>query len=173
PATFLYWALGLVTFLMPCAFVTQWLGRRFPGQGAPYLWTTRILGPRWSFFSAFCAWLPGVLAVVSAIESGIIFIQYLAPKWFTSQVEQALVIVLVLIVCTAIACLPLGRLKHFLFGAALIYLSIFLLLGIAGGYWLLTGHHAATALNVPVSWKLTGGNFGVYGVVILALLGAD
>ena len=173
PASFLYWGLGLVTFLVPCALVTQWLGKRFPGQGAPYLWTTRILGPRWSFFSAFCAWLPGVLAAVSVIESGIIFIQYLAPSWFTSQAEQALVIVLVLVGCTAIACLPMRWLKHLLFGAALLYLSVFLLLGIAGGYWLLAGHPAAVALNVPASWKLTGGNFGVYGIVILALLGVD
>ena len=173
PASFLYWALGLVTFLIPCAAVTQWLGKRFPGQGAPYLWTTRILGPRWSFFSAFCAWLPGVLAVVSAIESGIIFIQFLAPTWFTSQAEQALVVVLVLVICTAIACLPLRWLKWLLCRVALLYLSVFLLLGVAGGFWLLSGHQAAVALNVPTSWKPTGGNFGVYGVVILALLGAD
>lgn len=173
PASFLYWGLGLVTFLVPCALVTQWLGRRFPGQGAPYLWTARILGSRWSFFSAFCAWLPGVLAVVSAVESGIIFIQYLAPTWFTSQAQQALVVVLVLLISTAIACLPMRWLKHFLCGVALLYFGVFLLLGIAGCCWLLAGHHAAVALNVSSSWKLTGSNFGVYGVVILALLGAD
>lgn len=45
PSVFLYWMLGLFTFLIPCAYVTQWLARRFPGQGAPYLWATRILGP--------------------------------------------------------------------------------------------------------------------------------
>src|ERR1700737_543352 len=61
PAAFFYWTLGLLTFLLPCAYVTRWLALRYPGQGAPYLWAARILGARWSFFSAFAAWLPGVL----------------------------------------------------------------------------------------------------------------
>src|SRR5947209_16013639 len=95
PSAFLYWAFGLFTFLVPCAFVTQWLARRFPGQGAPYLWATRILGQRWSFFSAFCAWLPGVLAVVSAVQSGLIFIQYLVPTWFTTPLQQGIAIVFI------------------------------------------------------------------------------
>src|SRR5690348_6153157 len=98
PAAFFYWGLGLLTFLLPCAYVTRWLALRFPGQGAPYLWATRILGERWSFFSAFAAWLPGVLVTVAAIQSGLIFVQYLAPTWFVSPVEQGLAIVLILIV---------------------------------------------------------------------------
>ena len=142
---FVYWVLGLFTFLIPCAYVTQWLARRFPGQGAPYLWATHILGPRWSFFSAFCAWLPGVLAVVLAIESGFIFIQYLTPTWFTTPGQQGLAIVAILLVLTVIACLPLRWLKHILLVVALLYLSVFILLGIAGGWWLLSGHQAAVA----------------------------
>lgn len=173
PATFVYWTLGLLTFLIPCAFVTQWLARRFPGQGAPYLWATRILGPRWSFFSAFCAWLPGVLAVVSAIECGIIFIHYLAPTWFTTPIEQGLAVVLVLMVPTAIACLPLRWLKHILLVIAALYVGVFVLLGITGIYWLWSGHPPAIALNVPGAWLPGGGNFAVYGVVILAYLGVD
>src|SRR5947207_9103117 len=112
PAAFLYWGLGLLTFLVPCAYVTQWLAQRFPGQGAPYLWAARILGPRWSFFSAFCAWLPGVLAVVSAVESGLIFIQYVTPAWFTTPATQGVAIVLILLIPTGLACLPLRWLKH-------------------------------------------------------------
>ena len=30
PAAFFYWGLGLLTFLLPCAYVTRWLARRFP-----------------------------------------------------------------------------------------------------------------------------------------------
>src|SRR5450759_3150888 len=69
PAAFFYWGLGLLTFLLPCAYVTRWLALRFPGQGAPYLWAARILWARWSFFSAFAAWLPGVLVTVATIQS--------------------------------------------------------------------------------------------------------
>src|SRR5438270_13007652 len=43
PVAFLYWTLGLITFLVPCAFVTRWLVRHYPGQCAPYLWIGRIL----------------------------------------------------------------------------------------------------------------------------------
>src|SRR5437588_12730866 len=57
PIAFLYWALGLITFLVPFALVTRWLARRYPGKCAPYLWIGRILGPNWSFISAFCIWL--------------------------------------------------------------------------------------------------------------------
>lgn len=173
PASFIYWIFGLLTFLIPCALVTQWLAKRFPGQGAPYLWATRILGSRWGFFSAFCAWLPGVLAVVSAIESGLIFIQYLAPTWFTTPAQQGTAIVVILLIPTGLACLPLRWLKHILFVVAALYFSVFMLLGIAGGWWLLHGHPAAVALNVPGAWQPTGGNFAVYGLVILAFLGVD
>jgi len=173
PAAFVYWILGLLTFLIPCALVTQWLAKCFPGQGTPYRWAMAILSTRWGFFAAFCAWLPGVLAVVSAIESGIIFIQYLAPTWFTTPAQQGLAIVLILLIPTAVACLPLRWLKHILFIVAVLYFSVFALLGVAGGVWLLDGHSAAVALNVPTSWQPTGGNFAVYGLVILALLGVN
>jgi len=173
PAVFFYWALGLLTFLVPCAYVTQWLSQHFPGQGAPYLWAARVLGIRWSFFSAFCAWLPGVLAVVSAIEAGLIFIQYLVPTWFTTPVEQGLAIVLILLVPTSLACLPLRWLRHILLVVAALYFGIFILLGVAGALWLWSGHPAATALNVPSAWQPTSGNFAVYGIVVLAFLGVD
>ena len=173
PAAFLYWTLGLLTFLIPCALVTQWLATCFPGQGTPYRWATAILGSRWGFFSAFCAWLPGVLAVVSAIESGIIFVQYLAPTWFTTPAEQGLAIVLILLIPTAMACLPLRWLKYVLFMVACLYFGVFALLGVAGGWWLASGHPAAVPLNVSTSWQLNSGNFAVYGLVILALLGVN
>jgi diguanylate cyclase (GGDEF)-like protein len=173
PAAFFYWGLGLLTFLLPCAYVTRWLALRFPGQGAPYLWATRILGARWSFFSAFAAWLPGVLVTVAAIQSGLIFVQYLAPSWFTTPIQQGLAIVLILIVPTAIACLPLRLLKRILMALAAFYVGVFVLLGVAGMWWLSSGHVAATALNTAGAWMPSKNNFAAYGVVILAYLGVD
>jgi diguanylate cyclase (GGDEF)-like protein len=173
PSAFFYWTLGLLTFLVPCAYVTQWLASHFPGQAAPYLWASRILGPRWSFFSAFCAWLPGVLAVVSTIESGLLFMQYLVPTWFVTPTQQGIAIILVLLVPTAITCLPLRWLRHILRLIAVFYVGAFLLLGVAGGWWLMHGHSAALAFNRPASWLPTPGNGAVYGVIILAYLGVD
>ena len=173
PSAFFYWILGLLTFLVPCAYVTRWLAHHFPGQGAPYLWATRIFGARWSFFSAFCAWLPGVLAVVSAIESGLLFIQYLAPTWFSTPIQQGVAIILILVVPTAIACLPLRWLRQILLLVAGFYVGTFLLLGVAGWWWLTHGHTVALPFNQPSTWIPTQGNAAVYGVVILAYLGID
>src|ERR1700694_2101560 len=145
PAAFFYWGLGLLTFLLPCAYVTRWLALRVPGQGAPYLWATKILGERWSFFSAYAAWLPGVLVIVAAIQSSLIFVQYLAPNWFTTPIQQGVAIILILIVPTAVACVPLRLLKRILLVLALFFVGVFVLLGVAGILWIYSGHIAATA----------------------------
>src|SRR5438874_150486 len=173
PIAFLYWALGLITFLVPFALVTRWLARRYPGKCAPYLWIGRILGPNWSFISAFCIWLPGVLAVVSVIDNGLIFIQYLLPGWFVTPMQQCLGIVFILAIATALTCLPLRWLKHLLGMFAVLYLAVFALLGAAGLWWLESGHPAALALNAPATWQPNAGNFPLYGVIILACLGVN
>lgn len=171
PAAFFYWILGLFTFLVPCAVITRWLALRFPGQGAPYLWARRILGARWGFFIAFCAWLPGVLAVVAVVEACIVFIQVLEPAWFTTPAQQSVATMLVLVVATAMNCFPLKWVKRVLLVFAALYLLVFALLGAAGGWWLWSGHPAAIAFNTLDSWKPNGSNFGLYGLVILASLG--
>ncbi|HKV57867.1 MAG TPA: amino acid permease, partial [Ktedonobacteraceae bacterium] len=175
PATFLYWGLGILTFLIPSAYVTRWLALRFPGQGAPYIWASRILGPGWNFLIAFCAWWPGVFAVVSAVDICVVFIQYLFPNWFSTPGEQGIAMAVILVVATAVTCLPLRRLKNMLLALAALYLSIFVLLGAAGIWWLVGrgGHAAAVSFSTPANWQLNGGNFGVFGIVTLALLGID
>lgn len=90
PGAFIYWLIGLVTFLLPCAFVTQWLARRYPGEGAPHLWVKRIAGPNWSFISAFCIWLPGVFALISVIDHGLVLSRYLLPGLFVTPLQQGI-----------------------------------------------------------------------------------
>ena len=173
PIAFLYWALGLITFLVPFALVTRWLARRYPGKCTPYLWIGHILGPNWSFISAFCIWLPGVLAVVSVIDNGLIFIQYLLPTWFVTPVQQCLGIIVILAIATTLTCLPLRWLKHLLSMFAILYLAVFALVGTAGLWWLESGHPAALSLNAPAAWQPNAANFPIYGVIILACLGVN
>ncbi|HZU69910.1 MAG TPA: amino acid permease [Ktedonobacteraceae bacterium] len=173
PAAFFYWTLGLLTFLVPCAFFTRWLALRFPGEGGPYLWAKRVLGARWCFFFAFCAWLPGVLAVVSVVEACIVFVQYLAPTWFTAPAQQCLATMLVLIVATAINCFPLTWVKRLLLALTALYLAVFALIGATGIWWLESGHQATLALNIPAAWGPAMSNSGLYGLIVLALLGAN
>ncbi len=173
PAAFSYWLLGLFTFLLPTAYVTQWLAKRFSGQGGIYLWAIQILGPRWGFISAFCAWISGTIAVVSTIEGCTVFIQYLAPTWFSNPLQLCGAIVVILLLATACSCLPLLLLMRLLLVLAVLYISVCLAQGGAGLVWLAQGHHAALPLNVPAHLQLNGTNFAVYGVVILALLGVN
>lgn len=90
PDAFIYWLIGLATFLLPCAFVTQWLVRRYPREGAPYLWVKRIAGPNWPFISAFCIWLPGMFALISVIDHGLILSRYLLPGWVVTPLQQGI-----------------------------------------------------------------------------------
>lgn len=173
PAAFLYWAIGVATFLIPSAYVTRWLARRFPGQSAPYLWATHILGRKWSFFAAFCLWVPGVLAVVAVTQSTIAFIQYLLPTWFTTAPQQCIALIILLVIATSIACIPLRILKHILMTSVTLYLGVFALVAIAGVCWLLGGHPSTVAFHTSSQWQLNGNNFALYGLIILALLGVD
>ncbi len=173
PATFLYWMLGLLTFLLPAAYVTQWLAKRFPGQGGIYLWAIRILGPQWGFISAFCAWLSGTIAVVSAIEGCTVFIQYLAPNWFMHPLQLCFAIIILLCLAATVSTLPLRLLVRILLAIAVLYIGVCIAQGAAGVIWLMQGHYAATPLTHPAQWQLNAGNVAVYGIVILALLGVN
>ena len=173
PAAFLYWGLGILTFLVPCAYVTYWLAYRYPGQGAPYVWATRILGAYWSFLVAFCAWWPGVFALVAVVDAVLILFQYLSPTWLTTPTQQGLATILIIATATFATCIPLHRLKHMLVSLAVAYLGVFALLGGLGIWWLASRHAAATSFSAPGVWQLNNSNMSLFGVVILALLGVD
>src|SRR5215471_1420222 len=68
-ATYIYWVIGTVTFLIPGAIVTGQLNRFMPVDGSIYVWTHRALGPLWGFFAAFCAWFPVILVLLAATAS--------------------------------------------------------------------------------------------------------
>lgn len=172
-AAFLYWGLGLLTFLLPCAYVTRWLARRFPEAGGHYLWATRVLGVHWGFLSAFCAWLPCVLAVIAIVAPCLALLQYLFPAFFTSLWQPSLCVVVLVVVASGITSLPLRWLKHILFALTILYIAMFVCIGFVGVWWMLLGRPTAAALTSSAGWRFSTGNFAVYGVVILALLGAD
>lgn len=169
PAAFVYWTLGTVTFLVPTAYATQWLIKRFPGSNGIEGLIARILGSQWAFMVSFCAWLCGTLATVAAIEGCIQFLQVVLPTWTMTPLSS----VLLLGICTTLACLPLRWLKHGLFAVMVVYLGSMLLQGGIGIWWLMSGHHAAITLTDGHAWLPSGNNVGVYGIVVLALLGVN
>lgn len=173
PSAYVYWVLGITTSLIPCVYITRWLSKCFPGEGGHYLWTVCTLGAHWGFITAFCLWLAGVLAVVSVVQVSLLFFQYLTPGWFNSPFRQCLGIVIIICITASICCLPLRRLKYILRIVTVLYMGVFLLIGAIGVYWLLSGHISAVAFNDPQAWQVGPGNHALFGLVILALLGAD
>src|SRR5207247_4395705 len=81
-----------------------------------------------------------------------------------------LVITVVLLVATAIACLPLSWLKRMFLVLAVPYYLFYMTVGAAGGWWLWSGHPAAVSLRSLNDLKPTGNNFVVYGLVLVGCL---
>ncbi len=173
PSSFVYWIVGFCTFLIPCVLVTQWMMKQFPGTGGHYNWAKQVMGEQWGFISAFCAWLPCVLASTSIVSCALALSQYLFPILFTRLWLTFLCVVVLLLVASAITFLPLMHLKRILLVLTTLYLSVFALLGVAGIWWLVQKHVSASSFSLKAGWTPTVSNVAVYGIVILALLGAD
>src|SRR5690348_6829123 len=69
---YLYWLIGAVFFLIPCAVATAQLGVMLPYEGSLYNWAYHALGRFWSFFVGLCSWLPGPIVIVGI---GVLFVQ--------------------------------------------------------------------------------------------------
>jgi len=65
PPAYLYWLMGIVSFLIPSALVSAQLGLMFPNEGSIYIWTTKAFGNFLGFLAGFCAWWSGILAMIT------------------------------------------------------------------------------------------------------------
>src|SRR5690348_4483374 len=102
-ATYVYWVIGTVTFLIPGAIVTGQLNRFMPVDGSIYVWTHRALGPLWGFFAAFCAWFPGILALLAGGDTVLSLVQGICVQlfgadaaWFAAPWQQGIIVVAIL-----------------------------------------------------------------------------
>lgn len=182
PATYFYWILGAVTFLLPGAIVTGQLNRFMPVDGSIYVWTHRAMGPLLGFLAGFCAWFPGVLVLLSAADSVLTLLQGIAVQiWgigagaaWPAPWQQGIVVLVVLLVAGGLATLPLRLLLKAIKGIIAVYLIAILIVGLAGAVWLLKGHVPQTSLSFTSSNLSFGGpNIVLYGVIVLALLGIE
>jgi amino acid transporter len=180
PASFGWWIIGCVVFLLPCAIATGQLGVMFPGEGSIYLWTHKAFGAFWGFFAGFCAWWPGVLVMVATgtiVEAFIGFAFPAAATW--SVQEQGLVIVAAIIVAAMIAVLRFRVTQNVVNVVFLLYGLCILAMFAAGVVYLARGHHAVvnpwnfTAWRPGASTGINLSNWSFFGLVILALLGVE
>src|SRR5712691_3219714 len=176
-AAFTYWALGAVTFFIPCVIATAQLGVMFPHDGSLYNWTHKAFGGYWSFFVAFCAWFPGVLVIISAADLFVAYVQGLNSNWLVQPWQQGIVLI-VLIALTGILSVQRYRAVQNILNMVigLTFVGVFLI-GLAGIVWLAEGHASATSFSHfsdwNINWSPTQGNLFLFGLIVLALLGAE
>ena len=178
-ATYVYWVIGAITFLIPGAIVTRQLNRFMPVDGSIYVWTHKALGPLWGFFAGFCAWFPVVIAVLAGGDTVLSLVQGIGVQlfgannsWLAAPWQQGIFVVAILIVSGWIATLPLPLIMRIAKVVIPLYgLGIFAV-GLAGFAWLLNGHAPQPALTTSQP------GFGqqslvLSGVIVLALLGVE
>ena len=170
-ASYIYWILGFLTFLIPSALISAQLYRLFPGEGAVYLWANKAFGSFWdTFLGFFCNWWPGALGLT--IEAGAVMtsLQALNPNWFTVPWQVGLAEIFVLLVAQGLCLLSQRVLQRILNSVFIAYSISFVLLGIAGLAWIVTGHHVQGDFSAQ-GWQLNPGNYPVFATVIISLLG--
>src|SRR2546421_7106809 len=112
---YFYWILGTLTFLVPGAIVCGQLNRLMPSNGGIYVWTHRALGPLWGFFAGFCAWFPGILAMLATTDIILSLIQGIGTQiygnqanWLTAPWQQGIMVLSILLFVGLSSTLPLG-----------------------------------------------------------------
>src|SRR5215469_16981574 len=178
-ATYLYWAIGAVTFLLPAVIVVGQLTRFMPVDGAIYVWTHRALGPIWGFFAGFCAWAAGILALLSIcdavpeLDQGIVRAWLgTSTAWLAAPWQQGFFVAGVLLLAGWLATWPLRLIMRIARIVILLHLLGIALIGLGGIVWLLGGHPPQPALTTS---KHGFGiqNIVLFSVVVLSLLGVE
>jgi len=171
-----YWLLCTLAFFVPCILVITQLGILFPHEGSLYNWTDKALGRFWSFFVGLCAWLPGVLSLVSAADVIVNCLQTLNPTWLPQAWQQGMVIIGVTLLAGVISLQRTRTVQHLINATVMLTGLAVLLIAGAAAVWLLSGHTSTTNFRDPtgwiISWNPQTGNLPLLGTVTLALLGA-
>jgi signal transduction histidine kinase len=178
-ALYLYWVVGTFTFLLPGVVVTVQLTRFMPVDGAIYVWTHRALGPLWGFLAGFCAWVAGILILLSTCDAVLTMVQGIGIEWLGARThwlaalwQQGLFVAGVLLLAGWLATWPLRLIMRIARIVILLYLLGIAVVGLGGIVWLLGGHPPQPALTTSHH------GFGIqsivlFSVVVLALLGVE
>jgi len=176
-AAFTYLLLGGITFFIPSVIATAQLATIFPYEGSLYNWTHRVLGGYWSFFSAFCAWFPGILVMISAGDVIVSFLQGLNSHWLTDPRQQGIVIIVVILFSGVISTQRFRTVQNIINAVIVLTLLAVSLIGLAGVAWLLQGHPSATNFtHLPdwsINWQPATSNISLFGLITLAYLGVE
>ncbi|MBO0777885.1 MAG: APC family permease [Ktedonobacteraceae bacterium] len=170
-ASFVYWILGFLMFLVPSALVCAQLYRLFPGEAAVYLWANKALGSFWdTFLGFFCNWWPGALGLTVEAGAFATSLQALNGSILDTPWKEGAAEIAVLLLAQGLCLVPLRylrRLFNAIFGA---YMVMFTLVGVAGLIWVSNGHHFQGDISAQ-GWQIGPANYPVFAIVIVSLLG--
>ncbi|MGH2507594.1 MAG: APC family permease [Ktedonobacteraceae bacterium] len=170
-ASFVYWGLGFLTFLIPSALVCAQLYRLFPGEGAVYVWANKAFGNFWdTFLGFFCNWWPGCIGLTVEALACVTSIQALNANWLQASWQQGVAGIVVLVLAQGLCCMGQRRLQRILNSVFLVYLGFFLLLGCAGVIFVLTGHQPQGNFSSQ-GWLPGPTTYPLFATVIISLLG--
>src|SRR6201981_886654 len=172
-ATYVFWGLGFLTFLIPGAFVTSQLGRMFPEEGSLYVWTNKALGSFWGFFSGVAAWCPGVLVMILSGSLVVSLSQSINSSLFSKPWQQGLIVLAVLWFSCLLGTLRFRLTQSYVNVQFVLYSFCLLMIGISGFVWLAGGHHAANSFALHASSLSGWGQWTFFSTVVLALLGIE
>jgi glutamate:GABA antiporter len=172
-ASFVFWGLGFLTFLIPGAFITSQLGRMFPEEGSLYVWTHKALGSFWGFFAGFVAWWPGVLVMILSGSLVVSLAQSINSSLFSKPWQQGLIILGVLWFSCLLGMLRFRLTQSYVNVQFVLYTFCLLMIGISGFVWLAGGHHAANSFAFHASSLSGWGQWTFFSTVVLALLGIE
>ena len=178
-AIYLYWVIGAVTFLLPGVIVTGQLTRFMPVDGSIYVWTHRALGPLWGFLSGFCAWVAGILALLSACVAVLVMVNGIgrvwlgaSTNWLAAPWQQGLFLVGVLLLAGWLSTWPLRLIMRIAKIVILLYLLGIAVVGLGGIVWLVGGHPPQPALTTS-QHGLGIQSIVLFSVIVLGLLGVE
>ncbi|GAC1620684.1 MAG: hypothetical protein NVS4B11_13050 [Ktedonobacteraceae bacterium] len=170
-SAYIYWWLGFLFFLIPSALTCGQLYRLFPGEGAVYLWANKAFGSFWdTFLGLFCNWFPGAIGLTIEAGAVVTSVQALNANWLAVPWQQGLVEILVLVVAQGLCQLGQRRLMSILTWVFLAYISMIVLLGLAGLVWIASGHAVQGDFSAH-GWQVSTANYPVFATVIVSLLG--
>jgi amino acid transporter len=177
PGSLILWALALVGFMAPLCLGTAELTTRFDGDGGLYAWTRRTFGPFWGYLCGWLYWtcnLPffsGVLFFVVNVLAAAV--GGAAGEWLKTPVGVAAASSLLAagIGLTHLRGLGTGKwLSNF---GALAASGIFLLLILAGGWLVVSGHSATDFAHARYTLPSTADTAILWATVVFAYGGPE
>lgn len=177
PAAFTYLALGALVFFLPCVIATSQLGVMLPHEGSLYNWTHKAFGGYWGFFTAFCAWFPGVLVMIACSDTVVGLISALNSNWLQAPWQQGLAISAIIAVSGFVSTRRFRSVQYIINMAVGLILLVVIMLVVSMLVYLAHGGHPQTVFSTPGNWAIyfsgSTQNINLFGTATLAYLGVE